>query len=111
MYSYQDFAKAVYAELQPGESFEEWDDHTFYSSEPPPPEMTFCERWFIKGNLRRRMFSPMRTTSLFSSRALTDSGKSSPLTRRAHLSFLTRQKPGLVKPGLSCWANKPVAQG
>lgn len=50
MYSYQDFAKAVYAELQPGESFEEWDDHTFYSSEPPPPEMTFCERWFIKGN-------------------------------------------------------------
>lgn len=50
MYSYQDFAKAVYAELQPGESFEEWDSHTFYSSEPPMPEMTFCERWFIKGN-------------------------------------------------------------
>lgn len=50
MYNYQDFAKAVYAELQPDESFEEWDDHTFYSSEPPPPEMTFCERWFMKGN-------------------------------------------------------------
>lgn len=50
MYSYQDFAKAVYAELQPGESFEEWDDHTFYSSEPPMPEMTFSERWFMKGN-------------------------------------------------------------
>lgn len=49
MYNYQDFAKAVYAELQPGESFEEWDDHTFYSSEPPSDEMTFCERWFIKG--------------------------------------------------------------
>lgn len=49
MYNYQDFAKAVYAELQPGESFEEWDDHTFYSSEPPPPEMTFSERWFMKG--------------------------------------------------------------
>ena len=50
MYSYQDFAKAVFDELKPGETFEEWDDHTFYSSEPPPPEMTFCERWFIKGN-------------------------------------------------------------
>lgn len=50
MYNYQDFAKAVYDELKPGESFEEWDEHTFYSSEPPPPEMTFCERWFMKGS-------------------------------------------------------------
>lgn len=50
MYNYQDFAKAVYDELKPGESFEEWDSHTFYSAEPPPPEMTFCERWFIRGN-------------------------------------------------------------
>lgn len=48
-YSYQDFAKAVYDELKPGESFQEWDDHTFYSQEPTPPEMTFCERWFIPG--------------------------------------------------------------
>lgn len=50
MYSYQDFAKAVYAELGPEMSFEEWDAQTFYSSEPPPPEMTFCERWFMKGS-------------------------------------------------------------
>ncbi|WGL32515.1 hypothetical protein Arash_gp64c [Salmonella phage Arash] len=50
MYSYQDFAKAVFDELKPGETFEEWDAHTFYSSEPPMPEMTFCERWFMKGN-------------------------------------------------------------
>lgn len=49
MFNYQDFAKAVYDELKPGESFEEWDDHTFYSSEPAPEEMTFCERWFVKG--------------------------------------------------------------
>jgi hypothetical protein len=49
MYSYQDFAKAVYAELQPDETFEQWDDHTYYSSEPIPEEMSFCERWFIKG--------------------------------------------------------------
>lgn len=49
MYTYQDFAKAVYDELKPDESFEEWDDHTFYSSDPLPPEMTFCERWFMKG--------------------------------------------------------------
>ena len=48
-YSYQDFAKAVYDELKPDEAFEEWDDHTFYSSEPPPPEITFCERWFVPG--------------------------------------------------------------
>lgn len=50
MYSYQDFAKAVFDELKPGETFEEWDGHTFHSSEPPMPEMTFCERWFMKGN-------------------------------------------------------------
>lgn len=50
MYSYQDFAKAVFDELKPGETFEEWDGYTFYSSEPPMPEMTFCERWFMKGN-------------------------------------------------------------
>lgn len=50
MYNYQDFAKAVYDELKPGESFEEWDSHTFYSSEPPLPEMTVCERLFILGN-------------------------------------------------------------
>lgn len=47
--NYQDFAKAVYDELKPGESFEEWDSHTFYSSEPIPPEMTYAERQFIKG--------------------------------------------------------------
>lgn len=47
--NYQDFAKAVYDELKPGESFEEWDSHTFYSSEPIPKEMTHCERRFIKG--------------------------------------------------------------
>ena len=29
MYSYQDFAKAVFDELKPGETFEEWDPHTF----------------------------------------------------------------------------------
>lgn len=48
--NYQDFAKAVYDELKPGESFEEWDSHTFYSSEPMPKEMTYCERRFIKGH-------------------------------------------------------------
>ena len=48
--NYQDFAKAVYDELKPGESFEEWDPHTFYSSEPIPKEMTYCERRFIKGH-------------------------------------------------------------
>ena len=48
--NYQDFAKAVYDELKPGESFEEWDPHTFYSSEPIPKEMTHCERRFIKGH-------------------------------------------------------------
>lgn len=48
--NYQDFAKAVYDELKPGESFEEWDSHTFYSSEPIPKEMTHCERRFIKGH-------------------------------------------------------------
>ena len=50
MYSYRDFAKAVFDELKPGETFEEWDGHTFYSSEPLMPEMTFCERGFMKGN-------------------------------------------------------------
>lgn len=49
MYNYQAFAKAVYDEVNPGVTFEEWDANTFYSSEPPPPEMTFCERWFRKG--------------------------------------------------------------
>ena len=48
MFTYQDFAKAVYDELKPEESFAKWDDHTFYSSEPQPEEMTFCERWFLK---------------------------------------------------------------
>ncbi len=47
--NYQDFARAVYDELKPGESFEEWDSHTFYSTEPLPPERTFCERHFLKG--------------------------------------------------------------
>lgn len=49
MYTYSDFAKAVYAELKPEESFEDWDGHTFYSSEAPPPEMTVCERVFKEG--------------------------------------------------------------
>lgn len=50
MYNYTDFAKAVYDELKPDESFAEWDDHTFYTQDPLPEEMTFCERFFIKGS-------------------------------------------------------------
>lgn len=50
MYNYTDFAKAVYDELKPGESFAEWDDHTFYTQDPLPKEMSFCERFFIKGS-------------------------------------------------------------
>lgn len=111
MYSYQDFAKAVFDELKPGETFEEWDGYTFYSSEPPMPEMTFCERWFMKGNAPAPYVSTTRITSWFSSHAPMASGKSSRLTRTATLRFSTKPKPRPVRPGPSCWANKPMAQG
>lgn len=50
-YEYVDFAKAVYEEvkdsLNPPQTFEEWDDENFWSTEPPPSDMTVCERRFI----------------------------------------------------------------
>lgn len=49
-YSYVDFAKATYDSvkdsLDPAQTFEEWDDENFWSTEPPPSDMTVCERIF-----------------------------------------------------------------
>jgi len=50
-YSYADFAKASYEEvkdsLDPAQTFEEWDGENFWSTEPPPSDMTVCERTFV----------------------------------------------------------------
>lgn len=50
-YSYVDFAKATYDSvkdsLDPAQTFEEWDDENFWSTEPPPSDMTVCERTFV----------------------------------------------------------------
>lgn len=50
-YSYADFAKATYESvkdsLDPAQTFEEWDNENFWSTEPPPSDMTVCERMFV----------------------------------------------------------------
>jgi hypothetical protein len=50
-YLYADFAKAVYESLVAAgsteQSFEEWDNENFWSTEPPPSDMTVCERVFV----------------------------------------------------------------
>lgn len=50
-YSYADFAKATYESvkdsLDPAQTFEEWDNENFWSTEPPPSDMTVCERVFV----------------------------------------------------------------
>lgn len=50
-YEYADFAKAVYESLKAAgstdQTFEEWDNENFWTTEPPPEDMTFCERVFV----------------------------------------------------------------